>query len=147
MKNIFFMAVVLCGFHTQMLAGTVTNWITAAPNFREVGGQLYNVEKSKLFHNLYGGECNETSKDWVSVAMPSEQPADFFYWHGQTIILVNYPTQATVGEKITGYALRVGETNIGNQRWELWDYGKPHLVASISVTQTGTNLNSTTKAQ
>lgn len=41
-------------------SNVVTNWTTAAPNYRQVNGALYDVQRSTLFH-LLSGTCTATS--------------------------------------------------------------------------------------
>ncbi len=146
MKTLFLIVtgvLITCAAHCQ----TVTNWVTAAPNFREVNGQLYNVQRSALFHEIKG-VCISTRTNTIGVSTIDEtetvkesnlellrlglKTGNDFYWHGQAIVLLNYP-DATIGARISGYAMRVGTTNLPHGAYELWDYGTPHHIAVITT--------------
>jgi hypothetical protein len=130
-------------------AQPVTNWITAAPNFREVDGKLYNVEKSKLFHEFHG-KCEGVSSNSIAVTpiqdksvtpvTAANNPAFVTFlegkgfWDGQTIIVRNYPTNnlPAKGVDVGGYAMKVGTIELKSGVYELWDYGTPHRVAQVT---------------
>ena len=70
-----------------------TNWITAAPNFREVAGKLYNVDRSKLWSDLdmrchqWNSNHTELCGDRVDGYYPSHIPRI-----GDHIVVKNFPT-------------------------------------------------------
>jgi hypothetical protein len=123
-------------------AQLVTNWITAAPNFREVDGKLYNVEKSALFHQFHGICEGVSTNNSIAVTPRQDESEDIrwyvsgkgFHWQGQTIVVQNYPTnsQPAKGVDVGGYAMKVGTISLKSGVYELWDYGTPHRVAQIT---------------
>jgi hypothetical protein len=140
-----------------------TNWVTAAPFFREVNHQLYNTQRSILWKDLQG-DILSVSPNWIVISTftmkPIYQAATTSrevdnYWGGiagyrnvttqvhvgdekmpgQTILLKNYPDnlQAAVGQTIPFKALRTGTADYQGERLELWDYGTPHVVMVLAT--------------
>jgi len=147
----------------------VTNRIEAAPTFREVGGQLYNIKRSVLWTN-FQGECLEIETNAIVISTftmePIYQAATTTEYVptgefspdkpvlvatkikvgenkvlGRKIILQNYPANlyAAIGEPISFRAIKIGTSNYKGEILELWDYGTPHIVTMIK-----TNLVSAT---
>jgi hypothetical protein len=148
---------------TNIQPTLTTNLITAAADFREVNGKLYNTSRSILFHNL-SGNClnvlNETlliqtfTLEPIEQAVVEQHPSQGLYgftgrYHsettmvqtgtketpGPTIVLINYPInlEPAVGMKLNFRAIQTGVTNYDGQQLELWNYGTPHIVAVIKT--------------
>ena len=124
----------------------VTNWVAAAPNFRDVNGQLYNSNESVLWH-LIDGECTATKGGSVAVrvntdygSMPAlhgkpTTPAEIaspYAKHDQMIVLLNYPKVA-IGDNVYCTAMCVGFTNLHKGDYQLWDCGTLHRVAVVTT--------------
>src|SRR5260221_2789928 len=93
---------------TSVVAGfcqtVTTNWVTAAPNFREVNGKLYNIEKSTNWITIWG-ECRATLTNGIVIwtgqspeqnyADRTGMPAGAEYYPGfpyrSLVFLKNYP--------------------------------------------------------
>jgi hypothetical protein len=133
-----------------------TNLILAAPNFRESGGILYNVDRSVLWTN-FTGDClavsngvtviqtfsmepimqASTRTEWRSdafgngrdVIVPTTIRTGERKVPGRKIALLNFPPdRATTGATVAARAIRIGTTSIEGMPLELWDYGMPHIV-------------------
>jgi hypothetical protein len=132
MKSKLF-AVFMLLFSIGAPAQPVTNWITTAPEFREVGGQVYNVNRSQLFH-LLSGTCTATRPGVASVEIASD-----FQISGNAAttpsqeIVVLHCAGATVGQTLTFNAIQVGVTNLPRGDYQLWDCGTPHRVAVVTT--------------
>jgi hypothetical protein len=140
-----------------------TNWITAAENFREVNGQLYNTERSVLWTG-FQGECLEVLTNAIAISTftiePIYQAATTTEYvptgefspdkpvlvatkvqvgekkvPGRKIILHNYPANlyAAAGQTISFRAIKVGTSNYKGDTLELWDYGTPHVVMVVTT--------------
>jgi len=143
---------------TNFVTVTRTNIIQAAPNFREVNGQLYNsalsrlwsIQKGKILKVEQGGVILQTFTNqpvWEQVyTEPNSQQAIGGYsagpvgWHDRItgyeevplkrIYLENYRIGA-VDQKISVPAMKTGTIQIGGNVLEAWDIGLPHLVTNI----------------
>lgn len=108
-----------------------TNYMTAAPNFRVVDDQLYNVERSSRWYQ-FEGECMRVTNGVVirlsNVLGPVGNAGP-----GQWVCIRNYPTNylPAIGQKLSGKAMRIGTVNIGTATLELWDYGTPNVVGVL----------------
>ncbi len=129
----------LAGICCSMLA-TETNWIAAASQFREVNGQLYNTDKSKLFERI-GGTIVGISNNLVvlETTRAGQLTSGGFYSDLRIIdtiqkedfVVTNFPMQLqpTIGARPQTNilkAIRVGTINYDGQILKLYDYGTPH---------------------
>lgn len=125
-----------------------TNWVQAAPNFREVGGKLYNIEKSTNFvviegdfeQKVEGGSLMNcyTLRSTGHMTGGDGSFGSGHYVHGQIvreneheIFIRNVEGSPTTGSKIKVKAMRVGNVDIDSKTLEAWDCGKPHVVPVI----------------
>ena len=106
-----------------------TNYVLADSNFREVGGKVYNVQKSSLF-DLRSGSIQDIKGDDVLLDGMSSTLE-----RGHIIILKNYVGEKTHYLKVAARAMKVGiETWNGSRlggRFQVWDCGTPHYVAVV----------------
>jgi hypothetical protein len=125
---------------------------TPNDSLREIGGHLYNIERS-IFWTNFTGDCAEVSGDLVVIQTFTIQPTygastrseihndgiNSFRVNvptriktgeekiiGQKIVLRNYPVEnlAAVGKTISCRAMRIGVTNYNGSVLELYDCGK-----------------------
>ncbi len=126
-----------------------TNWVTAAPNYREVTGKLYNIEKSTNWIMIWG-ECQQTLTNGI-IIRTSESPEQNYatrtgnpvgpvYYPGfpyeSLIYLKNYPTNLPTawGSKVNIRVLWVGINTLQNgERLQTYDCGTPHVVAVLKT--------------
>lgn len=114
---------------------TVTNYVTAAPTFREVNGQLYNIEASRVWHRV-AGKVKSVQNGGLLVFAPQGNTGNV-----ERCFVVNYEDKTgngvANGDWIETPCMRAGVTNVlyrGNpETFELWDCGKPHVVAVITT--------------
>ena len=123
-----------------------TNWITAAPQFREVDGQLYNTQKSIKFEPMVGtivdvsGNVTVLRQEHLKVVDAYLRTANTIQY--EDFVVTNFPValQPTVGAQIyfqsrtnAVLAMRVGTINYNGQILKLYDYGTPHRVAVVTT--------------
>jgi len=140
-----------------------SNWITAAKEFREVDGKLYNINRSVLWHG-HDGKFLKVSTNGIVVQMFTTEPVyqaattsreTHNSWGGisgyRTVpttvqvdtkevpdvkcCLRNYPKTLSpaVGQKAFFWAMKTGTTNVDDEMLELWDYGLPHIVMVVTT--------------
>ncbi|HUZ06562.1 MAG TPA: hypothetical protein VMV89_03655 [Candidatus Paceibacterota bacterium] len=140
-----------------------TNLVTAAENFREVNGKLYNSGRSVLWKN-YQGECLKVLTNGILVqtftiepvfeATTTSRPIENYmggitgYRQVPTTVqtgtkevpslkffLRNYPANKNPadGETISFRALRTGTIDYNGETLELWDYGTPHVAMVVTT--------------
>lgn len=133
--------------------------VTAAPNFREVGGKLYNVDRSTNWTSITG-ELVQTVTNGIVIASFREETERVYvpstlqtpdgnlmlqtgrdaHWvttgktnrvDQKTIFILNYPKEPrpTTGSLLRFRAMRAGTMDYGSDVLEAWDYGMPHVVA------------------
>jgi hypothetical protein len=107
-----------------------TNYLTAVPWYREVDGQLYNTRYSLKFQRVIASvESNDDGSLIVGWNTNGAAATNF----EKEILLLNYPTNGvTNGEKLNFRALPVDMTNLNGNEIEIWDYGKPHVVETVT---------------
>jgi hypothetical protein len=124
-----------------------TNFVAAAPNFREVDGQLYNIEKSKLWQTIRIKNVSvKTNGTLVMFGKPIYDPnitgrflipADWVY--EKEIFIKHCPLLVEDTEteirviKVKNEMVNTIES--GPLMFETWDYGVPHLVPVVSTNQ------------
>jgi hypothetical protein len=149
MKKIIFFLFLLAqsvfSAETNVVTVLTTNYVAAAPNFREVNGQLYNVDKSVKFEtkDCYfteqydeGALMAEITKvvDHVgrsAIDVPGTPAYRPFYKDapGQKFLVRNFSTTNAIvsGDTIEIRVMRVGQTNFNSEILPLYDFGKPHV--------------------
>jgi hypothetical protein len=140
-----------------------TNWVTAVPYYREVNGQLYNIQRSILWQTLYGDILKVSTNEMVVSTFTTEpvyeaattsREVDNYMGgiagyrevptqvqtgdkkvYGAKIIVRNCPEnlEPAVGETIQLRVMRVGTTNYDGDILELWDCGTPHVVMVVTT--------------
>jgi hypothetical protein len=165
-KTILLIAVAL-QFCRYLRAQTViTNWVTAAPEFREVNGQLYNTEKSVRFVDL-SGKCtslftngfllqqtgtrtiyqtyrtgSSDSSRYGNFLGGGSRPAFASRKVGDEEILLdvvfvrNYPASLGRGSRIDCRAMPVGKVEYRGETYSAYDYGLPHVVPILVTNAT-----------
>jgi hypothetical protein len=123
--------VFLAGLSTQAQTNRpviVTNWITAAPNFREVNGQLYNIDRSQKWEDFNRCEVIHVSGNLILLDSTG-------YGQKKSFLLKNYPKEKfpAAGQIISVRALFVGTQEYPEFRntYELYDYGTPHRIMVV----------------
>lgn len=145
-----------------------TNWITAAPNFREVNGQLYNTAVSTnwpevrcKFKNKLGSlsvflkvkrvktgerEVNEpynVGLGSVGSGYHIRQRAIYEDRDGAVILVKNCPEENILtGREFEPRMMLVGNTNYEGNVVAIYDCGTPHRVAVTGFKKAATNGNS-----
>jgi hypothetical protein len=123
-----------------------TNFVTANSSFREVNGQLYNINRSLRWDDV-GGDVLEVLTNGIVLQKYDRVPAAYgANEYGQRIVTAydkipglklvvqNYDTKNTaVGETIWVRAIQVGTIDYKGQKLELWDHGTPHIVAVVTT--------------
>ncbi len=131
-----------------------TNWLTAHPSFREVNGQLYNVDRSIKFLP-FSGRCLEVLTNGIVLReitiktnyarsrgdrlsrygnfLGSSGPASLIKTgeeeiEGDKIIIINYPGSPTTDSHEDGMAMRIKRIQHRGETLWLYDYGLPHIV-------------------
>lgn len=131
-------AFLLFGLVSIMAIADETNWVTTAPQFRDVNGQLYNTERSTNFQYFVGNVVKVLTnavalqKQWESFNPHTGQ------WQKYTsdkIFITNFPAsfEATTGSNQHGKAMKIGIINFDGDVLQLWDYGTPHRVKVVST--------------
>jgi hypothetical protein len=136
----------------------VTNWIAAAPEFREVNGQLYNTEKSVRFVAL-SGKCTAVFTNGFLLQQIETRPIYETYRTGSSdsssygnflgggsrpafasrkvrdeeilldvVFVSNYPASIGRGSRINCRAVSVGRVEYKGETYSAYDYGLPHVV-------------------
>ena len=135
-----------------------TNYVTAAPNFREVNGQLYDITRSVKWESI---RCKYQDQEWgFAVFRKVDRVKTGEYeaherdnpglgslgsgyvlvtrgiWEdqdGEYILLKNFPPSHLItGQELTPRLFRVGETNFNGSIVAIYDYGQPHLVPVVT---------------
>ena len=145
-----------CFAQTNNITVLKTNILTAAPNFREVNGQLYNSSFSKLWKVQSGkiADVSDTGIILQTFTTNNVYESVFVKGHGlagsfsgtsdhyekrlvssdlvpaQRIFISNYRVGA-VDQNIAVPAMKTGTIQIGGSTFEEWDCGKPHYVTNI----------------
>jgi hypothetical protein len=144
------------GAQTDFVTVTRTNIVQAAPNFREVNGQLYNSSLSKLW-KIQSGKIADvqdngiilqtftTNKVYENVFVAGHgQPGSYSGTSdhyekrlvssdlvpAQRLFIKNYRIGA-VDQRITTPAMKTGTAKVGSSVLEEWDIGLPHVVTNI----------------
>lgn len=146
------------GTVTNMTPVFTTNVVTALPSFREVNGQLYNTELSVSWQKFQGrclrvttngvvveiltpvyGRLDE-SPGWIEhgeqIGMnPSQQVLLRYDGSGKLIFLTNYPSalQPAATQEFSFRAMKTGTVDFDDNKFELWDYGTPHVVMVVTT--------------
>lgn len=108
-----------------------TNYLTAVPWYRDVDGQLYNTRYSLRFQHIIASvESNYEGSLMIGWNTNGAAATNF----EKEVLLLNYPTNGvTNGQKLNIRALPVDLTNISGKEFEIWDYGKPHVVEMVTT--------------
>jgi hypothetical protein len=128
-----------------------TNWLTSVSWYRDVGGQLYNTEKSVKFE-AFGGMVKQVLPNAIvlqqvytvagnSIPLPDGNGGNVWTIpklktvYGDKIFITNFPDalQPTTGSMQHGRAMRIGTVRFGGDMLQLWDYGTPHRVAVVTT--------------
>ncbi|MGN6556300.1 MAG: hypothetical protein ACTHLW_21525 [Verrucomicrobiota bacterium] len=161
MKSLTFLFTGCLALGALIAQAEQTNWITAAPNFREVDGKLYNVDRSSHF-STFSGDCLKVLSNAVLVQtftlkpiyqaatrteirndtvnsfranVPYKQHVGDEKELGPIVVIENYPVSKTgpaVGQELNGRAMKIGTKEQDGQILERWDYGTPHRVARVT---------------
>jgi hypothetical protein len=158
LKILIFLAV-LCSViriqaQTNLTSVLTTNFVTAAPFFREVNGQLYNTSRSSLW-KLLKGRCAWVHTNYVAfyTIIPDfgnagDQPG-WNGWDGSPYIKVqigehedgsiflvrNFPTNllnSSLTQSFRVFHIGIVQ-NTDGQPFDVWDYGKPHVVSIVGT--------------
>jgi hypothetical protein len=153
--TLLFCAMASLGSETNLVY--TTNWVTASREFREVDGQLYNVDKSVKFESLHveclnvssNGMLFQTYYTKVRYKLPSDPsvrtgnflghsknpppPAEIRTEIPDSIILVTNGPASHVGEKSRFRAMPIGRRQVDGQAFDTFDYGLPHIVPVITT--------------
>lgn len=162
MKTIWLILGVFCVLaisspaQTNFTIFTSTNIVHAAPNFREVNGQLYNTSFSKLW-KIQTGKILEvqdtgvllqtftTNKVYQSVLVQGRGYAGSFgatsdHYEKRLVssdlvpaqrIFINHYRIGAVDQEISVPAMKTDTIQIGGKVFEEWDCGLPHIVTNI----------------
>jgi len=141
---------------TNFTIVTRTNIVRAAPNFREVNGQLYNTSFSKLW-KIQTGKILEvqdngillqtftTNRVYQSVLVQGRGYAGSFgatsdHYEKRLVssdlvpaqrIFINHYRIGAVDQEISVPAMRTDTIQIAGTVFEEWDCGQPHVVTNI----------------
>ena len=141
---------------TNFTIVTRTNIVRAAPNFREVNGQLYNTSFSRLWQIQSGKILDVQPNGVVLQTFTTNKVYQNVYVEGrgqpgsyggtsdhyekrlvssdlvpaQRIFITNYRIGA-VDQQISVPAMQTGTIQIGGTLFEKWDCGLPHIVTNI----------------
>ncbi|MGO9477046.1 MAG: tetratricopeptide repeat protein [Limisphaerales bacterium] len=153
MKKIILLAITALsafGADTNTIRVFTTNYVAAASNYRDVDGQLYNVDfsvkwetKRCYFNELLeqGALMAEITKvvDHIgrsaidAPGMPAYQP---FYKQvpGQKFLVKDFtPPQGMIsGDTAELRVLRIGQTNFNGEILPLYDFGTPHMIPVVT---------------
>ncbi|HXR47413.1 MAG TPA: hypothetical protein VN784_08215 [Candidatus Limnocylindrales bacterium] len=151
------------GAQTNSTPVVSTNFVTAVPWFREVNGQLYNIQRSVLWQTLYGDilkvstnelvvstftmepvyEAATTSREVDNYMggiggyrqVPTQLQTGEKKVYGAKIIVLDCPENLNpaVAETIQLRVMRVGTTNYNGDVLELWDCGTPHVLKVVTT--------------
>lgn len=117
-----------------------TNLITAAPNFREVDGKLYNIEKSVLWMDFSGRVYGVASniiiigRGYIGRLDSHESLVEGVNLvQGRKVAIRNCTNGIAVGDQIKGRAMKVGVWDNSGSVLQLWDCGLPHRVAVLKT--------------
>ena len=149
-------ALTACGADTNAMRVFTTNYVTAASNFREVDGQLYDINHSVKweavrckYQNQAGelavfrkidrvkiGERRPTEGNAglgnLSATMPEDRNI-YADQDGAYILLKHLPAAHLVtGQELSPRLFRVGETNFNGAIVAIYDCGTPHVVPVVS---------------
>jgi hypothetical protein len=141
---------------TNFTIVTRTNILRAAPNFREVNGQLYNSSFSKLWKMQKGKilevqtngvvlQTYTTNNVYQNVFVEGQgQPGSFRgtsdHYEKRLVssdlipekrIFINHYKIGAVDQEISVPAIQTGTVQIGDTVFEEWDCGFPHIVTNI----------------
>jgi hypothetical protein len=162
MKIIWFILFALCNLATSSSAQTNftivtrTNIIRAAPNFREVNGQLYNSSFSKLWQ-IQTGKILEVQANGVVLqtfitnnvyenlfvagqGTPGTYSGTSDHYEKRLVssdlvpekrIFLNHYRIGAVDQKISIPAMKTGTIQIDGNVLEAWDIGLPHFVTKV----------------
>lgn len=154
-------------FANALSQTVITNWVMAAPSFREVNGKLYNVDRSTNWTSIHGEiEAFATNgaivKTWdEKIIYQTFRYSDSLSGSGnflgagsgpssysvpiatnrvnqKNLFVADFPidqTKSVIGERVDLRALRIGLTNCNLGMLELWEYGKPHIVAVVKTNE------------
>lgn len=134
-----------------------TNWVTAAPWFREVDGKLYNTQQSILF-KPFQGQCVSILTNGIVLQQMHQEAimrtdrygnGNFLTStesyvkigertvYGEKIFIENFPIDlnTTVGSQKNGMAMPVGRCQINGENLVVWDYGAPHRVMVVTTNE------------
>jgi hypothetical protein len=111
---------------TNIVPVISTNWITSSPSFREVDGQLYNIELSTNFVYFNGK---------VSVVLTNAIVLKRTIFGDNFIFITNFPASLHPAfmDVEAGRAMFRGTINFSNRVLQLWDYGTPHRVMVVAT--------------
>ena len=155
------MAGIVCGLalsasaQTNEAAGPRTNIVAAAPNFREVDGQLYNIGLSKLWR-MQSGKILEVQTNSVllqtyatndvfeNVLVPGPGQPGYTFGQGGHFeqrlvsshrepakqIFINHYRIGSAEQEISVPAMQTGTSRINGAFYEIWDCGLPHSVTN-----------------
>jgi hypothetical protein len=141
---------------TNFIIVTRTNILQAAPNFREVNGQLYNSSFSKLWQ-IQTGKILEVQTNGVvlqTFTTNNVYQNVFVAGHGtpgtfsgtsdhyekrlvssdlvpEKRVFINHYHIGAVDQEISIPAMKTGTIQIGGNVLEAWDIGLPHFVTNI----------------
>ena len=103
-----------------------TNWVTAAPSFREIDGKPYNTELSTNFVYFMG---EVWSVETNAIVIHKRLFGDNY------IFITNYPAalQPACGLMVSGKAMYRGTISFRDDVIQLWDYGTPHHVMVVTT--------------
>jgi hypothetical protein len=162
MKKIVLLAITALsafGADTNTIRVFTTNYVVAASNFREVDGQLYNVNQSVKwqpvrchFQNYYGEfavfkkvehvkigeyEAHETHNVGLGDVGAYSAPVKRTVWSDvetEVFLVKHFPVaQIAKGAELNPRLMQVGETNYEGQIVGLYDCGAPHIVPVVTT--------------
>jgi hypothetical protein len=157
-------AFLVFGLTSFLATADETNWVMAAPWFREVDGKLYNTQRSVSF-KPFSGQVERVLTNTIILQQISQQPiygeakpnslindGNFLGYsgvpirpvigwntvYGGKIFITNFPIDlnTTVGSQVSGAAMPVGRCQINDENLVVWDYGTPHRVMVITTNST-----------
>jgi hypothetical protein len=108
-----------------------TNYAESVAWYRDVAGQLYNTRYSLRFqHVIATVESNYDNSILVGWNTNGGIKTNF----DKEILLLNYPTNGmTNGQKLNFRAMQVDWTNFFGNEIEIWDFGTPHIVQTVTT--------------
>ncbi|HAO78191.1 MAG TPA: hypothetical protein DCQ92_04280 [Verrucomicrobia subdivision 3 bacterium] len=141
---------------TNFTIVTRTNILQAAPNFREVNGQLYNSSYSKLWQIQTGKILEVQTNGVVLQTFTTNNVYENLFVAGQGTpgtysgtsdhyqkrlvssdlvpekrVFINHYHIGAVDQEISVLAVKTGTIEIGGTTFEAWDCGQPHFVTNI----------------